>query len=94
MYFALNGEGYCRSNNGQENKHNDACSFFEPKPITNGDKIRQMSNDELAVMLSDVNFLTMIFDLCPGKECSCVETCKDSVFGWLNAPAESEGKDE
>jgi hypothetical protein len=66
-----------------------ACVDFEicPKP-TNGDNIRQMSNEELSVMLSDVNFLSMISDLCHSKECSCVETCKDSVLGWLNAPAD------
>lgn len=47
-WFVLNSEGRCRSNEGEENANNDCCSFFEQKAITNGDRIRQMSNEELA----------------------------------------------
>ena len=38
-HFFLNSEGHCKSNDGSENAHNDACSFFEQKVITNGDRI-------------------------------------------------------
>ena len=33
------------------NSENSACKDFEPKVITNGDKIRSMSNEELATLL-------------------------------------------
>jgi predicted HTH transcriptional regulator len=44
----LNSEGRCLSNEGEENANNDCCSFFEAKIITNGDRIRSMSDEELA----------------------------------------------
>jgi hypothetical protein len=49
-WFVLNSEGQCRSIDVEENANNDCCSFFEPKVITNGDKIRQMSDEELAMI--------------------------------------------
>jgi hypothetical protein len=47
-WFVLNPEGRCVSNDGEENANNDCCSFFEEKIITNGDRIRSMSDEELA----------------------------------------------
>ncbi len=62
------------------------CEFFEkPKGriATNGDKIRQMSNEELAEFLIDA-----------ADDIVNNNRSKDDVLAWLNAPAESEGKDE
>jgi hypothetical protein len=63
------------------------CSEFEqwekPKP-TNGDAIRQMSNEELAVMFRNE------IDQCPPGECHD-DGCIECWLAWLNAPAESEG---
>jgi hypothetical protein len=105
-HFFLNSEGHCKSNDGSENAHNDACSFFDPKVITNGDVIRQMSNAKLAELIVPK---VMFCDGCPVK---CAEkdipklednpfgadivddVCKQRVENWLNAPAESEGEDE
>ena len=66
-----------------------ACKHFKARVITNGDKIRQMNNKELAKVLSDG---------CPplgGNSYKCKHpnpdfTCKDCWCDWLNAPAESE----
>jgi hypothetical protein len=76
----------------------DFCDEFEPaKKPTNGDKIRQMSNEELATW--------GMYDLgtCPTfekrqsclkrGECSASEV-EDCWRAWLNAPAESEGENE
>ena len=78
------------------------CGEFEPsfesKP-TNGDKIRQMSNDELAELFA----LSCMCDGCPLKYVECIgdgETartyahCYDKFISYLNAPAESEGKED
>ena len=74
-----------------------SCSRFEPP--TNGDRIRQMSNEELAELFA----LNCMCDTCPLKDVECVgdgETertyahCYDKFNSYLNAPAESEGEDE
>jgi hypothetical protein len=67
---------------------------FKPKVITNGDRIRQMSNERLAGFISSrVECLGGALGLadCPGDQMNCVK-CWEI---WLNAPAESkesEGK--
>lgn len=56
--------------------------------MTNGDVIRQMSNEELAKVFAN--------DECPpfgGNSYKCKHfTCKECWCEWLNAPAESEVK--
>ena len=88
-YFFLNSEGYCTNNDGSENAHNDACSFFEPKIVTNGDKIRQMSNINLAIFLGDRVYCFT----CPTKGVPCFDKPKDvcyqKLLDWLNAPADA-----
>lgn len=66
----------------------DSCNNFEQKTkMTNGDKIRQMSNEELW----EYFHLYMDCPDCPVvDECRTVADCKKNLLGWLNAPAESE----
>lgn len=60
------------------------CSGFTPrKPITNGDKIQQMSNAELAEFLHDAA------DAIVNNNGSV-----EDILAWLNAPAESEVVDD
>lgn len=91
-WFVLNSEGRCRSNEGEENANNDCCSFFEPKVITNGDVIRQMSDEELAELLTNPPcFICSKGDA--GGECTDTwvkKNCKEAIIVRLNAPAESE----
>jgi hypothetical protein len=75
-----------------------ACSKFEQKVVTNGDKIRAMSNDEIMFAL----FRICKCDECPADTGKCRHMknaqCLDSLAEYLNAPAEikaeSEGEDE
>lgn len=64
----------------------DGCFLFESAIQTNGDRIRAMSNEELA---GRIPFCPMRLDdkfpVCKGRGC---KKCK---LDWLNAPAESEG---
>lgn len=64
---------------------------YPKPPPTNGDKIRQMSNAELALL--DKCEWCMYFDgvLCTKPD---DKTCADGIEPYLNAPAESEVKDE
>jgi hypothetical protein len=63
-----------------------ACSSkFEPKTITNGDVIRQMSNEELAVFFEKGMCHRCIYH----GEYSCNPSfCKIGIKAWLNAPAD------
>lgn len=58
----------------------DCCDSYTPKPqpSTNGDVIRQMSNEELL----------RVFEESCGKFSS-----REEFLDWLNAPAESEGEE-
>lgn len=58
------------------------------KPKTNADRIREVSDEELAKLLSTGTFICgRIKDVCedmPG--------CEECMLAWLKATAESEGK--
>lgn len=62
------------------------CKDFKQKP-TNGDRIRQMSNEELEGVIDCPHFEGMCIHRNDEYPCKC---CKRD---WLNAPAESEGED-
>jgi hypothetical protein len=56
-------------------------------PVSNADRIRAMSDEELAVWLSDI---CSICDCCAvAEECSEVpgyEVCRENVAAWLRQP--------
>jgi hypothetical protein len=59
-----------------------ACSNFEQKVITNGDKIRAIAdNKKFAYYICEVSTEHKLFTA-------------DDLADWLNAPADCEGKDE
>lgn len=62
----------------------DACIYFEQKSITNGDKLRQMSDEEL------VGFVSCSACIYAYQDCAD-KTCTEGRLAWLNAPAESGG---
>ena len=66
---------------------NRAMDYF--KPITNADRIRNMSDEELAEFLVKVN--STIQD-CMVIDCKCENTdrdCKDCFLEWLQAEVEN-----
>lgn len=58
------------------------------EPLTNGDRIRNMTDEELAKFLSTGTFI------CEGLKdiCENMPGCEECRLTWLKAPAESEGK--
>lgn len=77
-----------------------ACIYFESKIVTNGDRIRQMSNDELMKFKERAWCFYCAYHVDGGgrfmENCNkpAAKTCADGNKEWLNAPAEIEGKDE
>lgn len=64
------------------------CAYF--REMTNADKIRSMSDEELAGFLSfngDVEY-------CHAGMCKAGETCRICCLKWLQQPAGEEDKNE
>ena len=60
---------------------------YRTKPMTNADRIRAMTDDELAELLADDD------RACPPKHPNCkkyVNSCKGCFLEWLKQPAEVE----
>jgi hypothetical protein len=69
------------------------CKWFEPKVITNGDKIIAGGMRAIAEVAKK-RCQHCIYKNCD-LEAVCLEVdCADGIEAWLNAPAESEGMDE
>lgn len=60
----------------------------KPKPKTNGDRIRGMSNEELADFLSDITdcVICPIHDFCRTNK--KYESCCEAMLDWMNVSAE------
>ena len=72
-----------------------ACDDFEQKPKpTNGDRVRKMSNRELAELLDEVNCFYCPYENKKNGMCNRPEgkTCIDGIEEWLNAPAKAESE--
>ena len=74
------------------------CKMFEPRVVTNGDKIRQGGDYALAHFKSehrcDVCAYAAPIDTAPACRRPEGKSCFDGMLAWLNAPAERDGKDE
>ena len=81
----------CKNKNCPEempDPNSAACKHFKGDKITNGDLIRQMSNEELADYLSSTDVNACMKDRDYSKE----ETwkCDKCWLEWLNSEVESE----
>lgn len=69
------------------------CDLFnrqvEERPVTNGDRLRAMSDCELAMFINHVN----ICDKRTNEECRLqfLANCESCVLDWLQSPAEVQG---
>ena len=64
------------------------CSEFERKPMTNGDRIRAMSDEELEDFLDrwglgDINYSKTFCDMCDGQF-----DCHECRLDWLKREGE------
>ena len=73
------------------------CGAFKP-PMTNADRIRDMSDEELAVFLDDLTCLCVdcnehdgVNENCPIYKQGCGRYCEPKdLLDWLQQPAEEE----
>lgn len=67
----------------------------KPKPKTNADRIREMSNEDLADFLNDMtdcsSCATAIHNFCHANE---HKNCGAVILQWLNRPAEEESENQ
>lgn len=66
------------------------------KPQTNADRIRAMSDEELAKYLLDVEQGNFTVDICDDKICNtqnCCHDCTEAAIKWLKQPAEQATND-
>lgn len=65
--------------------------------MTNGDKIRAMSNRKLAEFLFNSDYEESACEVCPHRytdDCAMKKTaCFDGYEAWLNSEAEDNGND-
>lgn len=64
---------------------NEECGLFKPKPQTNADRIRSMTDEELAEWIA---YRQGCFER-QDKRCSKYGTCRDCWFDWLKEECES-----
>lgn len=66
------------------------------KPQTNADRIRSMSDEELAKYLFDVEQGNFTIDCCDDRFCdtqNCCHDCTDAAIKWLKQPVK-DGEDD
>ncbi len=75
--------GICKKT-GVEIRTTTGCTYHTPKPMTNADRIRSMSDEEL------VEFILPITECgrCPTGEIPCTgDNCRRTLLGWLREEA-------
>ena len=76
----------------------DKCDEWpDPVPMTNADRIRSMSDEELAVWLCDLFSVDTCYTHCPGCDsCNYADGTPNGLKKWLQQPAEEDddGKEE
>ena len=73
------------------------CAAYTPKTVTNAERIRSMSDEELAKEMCHRS-IDAICDIVCGGDCKAIETlnrtskevCRDIILAWLHRPAEEE----
>lgn len=67
------------------------CDGWEPKPTTNGDKLRAMSDEELAEWIetmADCRMCQIAEEHCSGGETNSRASCMIHWLDWLKQEAE------
>lgn len=72
----------------------DKCKNYKPNCKTNGDRIRSMSDEELAEWIAGMTTVGACNDLgIPYSDVPCGGKCKTCIETWLKQPAEEVGDD-
>ena len=74
-------------------KHNKVMDAEQFEPMTNADRIRNMSDEELADIIFDDCTIKMGLETCKYLDCDGHD-CKKCVLEWLQSEVEEGGEDE
>ena len=68
------------------------CDKYTPTPMTNADRIRSMSDEELCSFMSSFN----VCDTRSNQECKFIflADCQQCLMEWLQQPAEKQKEDD
>lgn len=72
----------CKTECSRNRKEANECMWYEP--MTNADRIRAMSDEELEKLLIEFSAFACIF---PDKDCEEI-SCVECVTKWLQQPAD------
>jgi len=64
------------------------CGLFVDKPMTNADRIRTMTDEELAIWLSAIMYCSNCVAEIPCAKEITTKFCKDILCDWLKSPVE------
>ena len=67
-----------------------SCTGFDPRPETNADRIRRMTDRELAGFISERIDCAVCKEQLIGQENYCRSNCEDVVFDWLQKEADED----
>ena len=76
-------QGICEKT-GVKIHYSTGCTYYNTKPMTNADRIRAMSYEELAKTLSGEE----VYPWCTEEPCK-YDNCTDCVLAWLKQEAET-----
>ena len=96
IYFEK--DGLCRK--FTDGKFRVYC-VMEPCPeqkLSNADKIRAMSDEEMATKMTQMGLSRICDIVCGGRDCKAIarqgktseDMCKEIIMSWLQQPAEEE----
>ena len=68
----------------------DKCKQYKPNYTTNADRIRAMSDEELAKLIAENAYTGACNDFCIPHQGQCCHNCErcDAIIKWLKQPAE------
>lgn len=68
------------------------CGLFVDKPMTNADRIRHMSDEELSDIMYPYECVGCPVETKNGKCLREGENCETALLRWLKSPADKEGE--
>lgn len=77
---------YCCENSEEET----CCNFELPKKLTNGDRIRSMSDEELAMLMIDDCCSHCNYGVDKFGNCNTKMSCDEAILEWLKKEVNNE----
>ena len=87
----MNNNHTCNCKHNSNSRDNEPCCRCDSRQ-TNADRIRNMSDEELAELMSNISTCDNCFANCNDKDnCPSLGSCYSRHLEWLQSEAEQEG---